>query len=126
MHEERRRLEDAPPLEDLAKLAQEKPDDIEAQRQYGWALYAETRFQEAVEVLKAAAEKDPHNPETQYALGLASKQAGENELAKKAFRATLDNIGKLESKTRATMMGRLAQGNLNYLTEGRWKIPERV
>lgn len=126
MHEEPRRLKDAPPVEDLAKLAQENPNDIEAQRHYGWALYAEMRYLDAVKVLKLAAEKNPQDPETQYALGLASKQAGDNELAKRAFRATLDNIEKLESKSRATMMGRLAQGNLNYLTEGRWKTPELV
>lgn len=122
MNEEPRRLKGAPPIEEIAKSAQENPDDIEAQRQYGWALYAEMRYQDAIEVLKKAAEKDPQDPETHYALGLASKQGGQNELAMQAFQATLENLGRIESKPRATMMERLARGNINFLKEGRWTI----
>lgn len=123
MGEVARRLKDAPSIEELARLAQESPQDVGAQRQLGWALYADERYQEAVDVLESAAKLDAQDPETLYPLGLANRQAGNQPQAIEAFQATIDHLERIESKTRANMLGRLARGNLNFLNEGRWTVP---
>lgn len=121
MDEKPKRTEEAPGLKELERRALENPDDVAAQRQYAWALYAAMRYDEAVELLKKMAERMPTDPETQYALGLSSREAGDVETARNAFQAALDHVDSLESDARATMMRRLAQGNLNFLSKGSWK-----
>lgn len=121
MNEQPSRFEDSPELEEFERQAKENPDDLTAQRQYAWALYAAMQFDEAVKLFKNLAEHSPADAEAHYALGLASREAGDVETAKRAFEAALDHVDGLESEARATMMRRLAEGNLSFLAKGSWK-----
>lgn len=61
----------------------------EASAYKGASLLKAGQYEEAVEVLEAAAEKSPDNPKIQYNLGIAAYRFGEPELAIRSFQNAL-------------------------------------
>jgi tetratricopeptide (TPR) repeat protein len=117
-----RLVQGAPTLDDLRARVQDEPGALEPMRALGWALYGLERYQEAVESLREAHRKYPDDAETGYALGLALKQVGEDQEARKAFETVLDHLDTLEGDIRSDMMKKLAKGQINVLDHGSWDI----
>lgn len=115
-------VEAAPTLEQLEQAARENPNDLDAHRRYGWALYGVHRYEEAIQVLDAAREKHPSDAEILYALALSLKQAGDKVRAAQMFRQVIDHLDTIENPTRASMLKRLSLGNINYLERGTWDL----
>lgn len=114
--------ESAPSAEELEASLKSPPDELEPLRALGWDLYGVERYQDAVDVLKRAHDRFPADAETCYALGLALKQAGDEQAARQAFQAALDNLADQEGVVRADMMRKLAGGQINLLDHGSWDI----
>jgi len=86
----------------LAQTAKEQaPDDPRISDTLGWILYKRGVYQRALVLLKESAAKLPENPQVQYHLGMAYRQAGDKENARKALEVALKSpegfIGKDEA-----------------------------
>ena len=70
----------------LAQIAKEQaPEDPRISDTLGWLLYKRGVHQRALGLLKESATKLPDNPQVQYHLGMAYRQAGEKDNARKAL-----------------------------------------
>lgn len=117
------RLEEgAPGIDELRQRANQAPDELEPQRELGWALYGLDQTDEAIEILSALQNKYPDDVETSYALGLALKRAGRKQEAGQAFQRALDNLDSIENPARVEMLGKLTRGQINLLDHGSWDI----
>jgi cytochrome c-type biogenesis protein CcmH/NrfG len=96
----------------IAELEQEvrsKPSDVDLQRRLGWAYYGKGRFQDARRVLDEAASIAKQDIEVLYALGMASKMAGEKQAARKVFEALREIPLGPEDDARRAMLKRMAE-----------------
>ena len=66
----------------LEKAVKLKPDDAEILMNYGYTLYLDRLFSEAIEKLKKAIDIQPDYPEAHYNLALSYKATQKYELAR--------------------------------------------
>ncbi|MGB9596664.1 MAG: tetratricopeptide repeat protein [Candidatus Poribacteria bacterium] len=74
----------------LAKAIQMLPDDAEVNMNYGYTLYLESKFNEAIKYLKKALEIQPNYAEANYNIGLAYSRIGEYKLAKQHWEKVIE------------------------------------
>jgi Flp pilus assembly protein TadD len=101
------RLTSLPPAEERAEAAGLRE---------GWRLYGQGDLQNARRVMMPGAAKSPDDPEPAYLLGMIFKAQGDRELAIRAFTAVTRTVGNISDPTRAAMIRRLAQTNLELLS----------
>jgi Flp pilus assembly protein TadD len=71
----------------LAQTAKEQaPDDPRISDTLGWILYKRGVYQRALALLKESAAKLPDNAQVQYHLGMAYRETGDKDSAKKALK----------------------------------------
>ncbi|HET7009601.1 MAG TPA: tetratricopeptide repeat protein [Anaerolineales bacterium] len=92
----------------------------------GWSNYAAGDFDEAILQFEAARRLTPDDPEPAYGLGLSFKMFGRKQQAAVAFREAAALADRLENRTRATMLRRLALAHVNHLERGQWDLEREV
>ncbi|HEX9798353.1 MAG TPA: tetratricopeptide repeat protein [Anaerolineales bacterium] len=123
MTEAERVVEGAPSIEALEAQARQKPDDIGALRELGWAHYGRGQTEQAIEVFRRATERFSEDSESFYGLGLSLvKLGGQEQAATQAFEQAVQLADSIPGKIRAEMLRKLAQGHINQLDHGSWDI----
>lgn len=103
-------VEDFVGIEELEKLAQEKPDNVDIQRRWAWSLLRTNHAQRAKEVLESAAKKAEKDPEIWYALGVVLMKVNETKDAKDAFAKVTSLLEKRVGESpRLTMLNHMAR-----------------
>jgi tetratricopeptide (TPR) repeat protein len=92
----------------------------------GWLFYARQKFDLAIADFKNAVEKDPKDPDTWYALGLALKGAGSVQQALDTFSKMDPLIADMQDHQRATIISRLVHGQINQIKTGNWNLEKEV
>ena len=93
---------------ELARKARElDPVSPEIADTLGWLHYRRKEFAPALELFKEASGKSPRNAEILYHLGLASRELGQNDLARAAFERAQKLPGEFPGK--ADLSRRLAE-----------------
>lgn len=95
-----------PNIDEIRLEAQTKPEDLEAQYRYAWALLNLGRNEEARAVFESGRSRWPDAIEFLYGLGMVGKAAGDKQLASTNFSLA---AGKEASDVRGTMLKRLAE-----------------
>jgi Tfp pilus assembly protein PilF len=90
----------------------------------GWHHYAQNEFDQAEEDFKKSLEITPHNADTMYALAMTQQAARRSQDAVQTFQKVIQLIDmyKEEDPVRALMLTRLANGHINRITTGDWKL----
>jgi Flp pilus assembly protein TadD len=122
MDDRPRLAEGAPTIDELKAAFEADPGNREAASRLGWELYGLRHYKAATEVLEAAHNLAPDDPEIAYVLGLSLKHLQETDRARKAFESAAKHADKLENKLRATMLTRMAHGQINFLKSGSWNL----
>jgi hypothetical protein len=98
-----------PPLERSAKVAEVLPQDPKAQLNYGKALHAAGRLEEALRKYEFAVSRDPSPAEAEFCLGLAWKDLGDLDRAQEHYERSfgLDpKNGKCESNLAGILLAK--------------------
>jgi tetratricopeptide (TPR) repeat protein len=95
-----------PNMDELKLQAQSKPDDLESQYRYGWALLNLGMIQEARNVFENGHSHWPDSIEFIYGLGMVWKTSGDMQQAKANFNLVLE---KEAVNVRGTMLKRLSE-----------------
>jgi tetratricopeptide (TPR) repeat protein len=86
----------------LAQSAKEQaPEDPRISDTLGWILYKRGVYQSALALLKESATKLPDNPQVQYHLGMAYRQVGERDNARKALQLAVASAETFAGKDEA-------------------------
>ena len=93
-------------IDEIRLEAQSKPEDLEAQYRYAWALLNLGRYDEARAVFENGRSRWPDAIEFLYGLGMVGKAAGDKHLASSNFSLAAE---KAVSDARGTMLKRLAE-----------------
>jgi Flp pilus assembly protein TadD len=93
-----------PPLERTAKVAEVLPQDPQAQLDYGKALHAEGRVEDAIGKYEFALNKNPSLTEAEFCLGLAYKDLGELDSAAEHYKRALI-LDPKSAKTESNLAG---------------------
>ncbi len=72
-------------LDELKLQAQSKPDDLDSQYRYGWALLNLGQVQEAKSIFEYGHSHWPDSIEFLYALGMVGKASGDTQQARAHF-----------------------------------------
>jgi tetratricopeptide (TPR) repeat protein len=113
--------------EEIINLDPEHMDAIESKDfvSRGWAHYSRGNYEKAIMDFTIALEKEI-NVDYYYALGLALKENGNFTLAIEKFECGLKLLVKLEDQTRAHMLKRLSDGQINLIKEGDWNLEKEI
>ena len=84
----------------------------------GWRLYGLGELDQARRLILPVAARSPDDPEAAYLLGMIFKAQGDAGSAAKAFAAASHSAGDQPDRTRAEMLQRLAQVNIELLGTG--------
>lgn len=90
----------------------------------GWGHYSKKEFFRAEADFQKALELSPNSYDTEYALGMVLQASNRQPEAIRAFEKTitmLENVPE-EERVRAHMLTRLANGHINRMKTGDWKI----
>src|SRR5215470_933234 len=86
----------------LAQTAKEQaPDDPRVSDTLGWILYKRGIYQRSLALLRESAAKLPDNAQVQYHLGMAYRQVGEKDNARKALRIAANSTEVFAGKDEA-------------------------
>jgi tetratricopeptide (TPR) repeat protein len=102
------------------------PKDNEGLVQRGWLYYSKQSFNQALDDFSNALNKDPDNPDTIYALGLAYKASGAAQKAIETFEKVLLHLDKYQDAVEARMLLRLVHGHINQLKDGDWNLEKEI
>jgi len=91
----------------------------------GWLYFSRQQYAEAKADLETALSLEA-NVDHYYTLGLILRALGENEQALAAFEHCLAKIGEIAESQRATMLRRLATGQINMIKTGDWNLEKEV
>ncbi len=92
----------------------------------GWLFYSHQNYEKAANDFRHILEKDNHEVDAWYGLGLSSKFAGSTGEAVERFNKVLGLISTLEDKQRANILDRLAKGQINQIQTGDWDLEKEV
>ncbi len=85
----------------LAKTLKMLPDDAEVNMNYGYTLYLDSKFNEAIKYLKKALEIQPNYAEANYNIGLAYSRIGEYKLARQHWEKVIEQAPDSPMATKA-------------------------
>ena len=103
-----------------------KPDDVQTQLEYGWALYGHGRFEEAERAFVRCTSIAPGEPDVHYGAGLVLKALGRKEAALEEFDRAADVALRHPDRVRGQMLHRMAVGHANFLRSGDWNLEKEV
>jgi len=100
------------------------PQSAEEFVQSGWNHYSKKEYYRAEADFQKALELSPDHIDTLYALAMTFQTSGRQQEAIHTFERVLKGLAQLEEvdKVRAHMLGRLAQGHINRIKTGDWKL----
>jgi tetratricopeptide (TPR) repeat protein len=84
----------------------------------GWRLYGLGELDQARRLILPVSARSPDDAEAAYLLGMIFKAMGDPTSAIKAFAAAKQSVDLLPDRTRAEMLQRLAQANIDLLRTG--------
>jgi len=102
------------------------PNSGEAHSNLGWGFYGQRQYAEAIQEFRHALSLDRNLIDAHYGLGLALKESGAGAEAVPTFETVLALAPQLENAVRATMLSRLAQGHINQIKIGDWKLDKEL
>ncbi len=92
----------------------------------GWLYYARKQFELAQSDINQVLQNEPNNVDGWYVLGLTLKALGKTQKAVDAFSRIDSVINEIDDHQRATIISRLAHGQINLLTTGNWNLEKEV
>ncbi len=100
------------------------PRPADALIESGWSHYSKQEFSQAEEDFRKAADLEPENLDTLYALGMSQQADGRKEPAIATFETVIQQLEarKAEDPVRFLMLTRLAHGHINRMKTGDWKL----
>ena len=110
------------PLEDYRQAAAANPQSAAAHANLGWGFYGADKLDQAVTEFNEALRLEPGHFEALYGLGLARKCSGTKAEAVSAFTAAIEQLPKIEDRTRSDVLRRLARGQISIIQTGEWKL----
>lgn len=115
------KVEEAAPQPE--KLNPQTPAEFTAR---GWIYYSQKKYAQAISDYRMALESEPENADIYYALGLALKASGATAEALDAFHKIDAVLSKIEDRQKATIVSRLAHGQINQIKTGDWNLEKEV
>lgn len=119
-------IEETNSLEAMQEELKRNPDEVKSYLRLGWAYYASAQFDKAAAIFSDAKDRFREDVEVLYALALALKRHGETDKALAYFRKVTLLAEKLENRSRAGMLRRLAIGHANVIAEGDWNLSKET
>lgn len=92
----------------------------------GWLYYSHQKYEQAEADFRLILQKDGTNVDAWYALGLTLKALGRSQQAVDAFTQIDRYINLIEDSQRATIISRLAHGQINQITTGSWNLEKEI
>ncbi len=92
----------------------------------GWLYYSHKKYELAEADFNLVLQKEPFNADAWYALGLTLKGLGDTQKALDAFAKIDGVITQIEDHQRATIISRLAHGQINQIKTGNWNLEKEV
>ncbi len=102
------------------------PQDAQAAIGLAWALYAAGDYEESEAAFSQAGMLDPGDVEPAYGLGMTRRQRDDKQGAIDAFEKAMRLADRLQDRTRAQLLQRLAKGHVNFLRGGDWDLEREV
>jgi cytochrome c-type biogenesis protein CcmH/NrfG len=121
-----RRRQPATLVERMRERLAAKPQDAQAAVDLAWAYYAAGEYQESEAAFAQASTLDPGDVEPAYGMGMARRQRGDKAGAMQAFERALRLSDRVQDRTRAQLLQRLAKGHINFLRDGDWDLEREV
>jgi Tfp pilus assembly protein PilF len=116
-----KQIGDEKPIEPTEPSA---PRTADAMIESGWSHYSKKEYFRAEDDFKKALEMDPNNADVLYALAMSQQASGQIKEAISTFENMIQylEIHKAEDPVRSLMLTRLANGHINRMKTGEWKI----
>lgn len=92
----------------------------------GWLFFSNHKYDRAVDDFRHILDVDKNDLDAWYGLGLSLKAAGSSDEAVEAFNHVLGLISVIENKQRASVLERLAKGQVNLIRTGDWNLEKEV
>lgn len=92
----------------------------------GWLYYSGKKYELAETDFNLVLQKEPANVDAWYALGLTLKAMGDLTKALDAFSKIDGVIRQIDDHQRATIITRLAHGQINQIKTGNWDLEKEV
>ncbi len=92
----------------------------------GWLYYSKKKFELAESDINKVLQNEPANVDGWYVLGLTMKAMGQNQKAIEAFSKIDSIVAEIDDHQRATIISRLAHGQINQITTGNWDLEKEV
>jgi len=92
----------------------------------GWLYYSHKKYELAETDFNLVLQKEPANVDAWYALGLTLKLMGDSQKAVDAFKKIDNVIAEIDDHQRATIISRLAHGQINQIKTGDWNLEKEV
>ncbi len=92
----------------------------------GWEYYSGKKYELAETDFNLVLQKEPSNVDAWYALGLTLKAMGNLPKALDAFGKIDGVIRQIDDHQRATIITRLAHGQINQIKTGNWDLEKEV
>ena len=103
-------------IDELEKMAQAEPGNVEIQRRWAWSLLRTNHAQRAREVLEGVTNKAAQDPEVWYALGVVLLRVNETSSAKDSFNKVTTLLAERATESpRLTMLNHMAETHLRML-----------
>ena len=90
----------------------------------GWSHYSKKEYFRAEDDFKKALDIDPDNTDIMYALAMSQQASGRLKEAIGTFEDVIKllEVNKIDDPVRFLMLTRLANGHINRMKTGDWKI----
>lgn len=102
------------------------PQTMEDFLERGWLYYSLKKFDPAEADFDRVIQQEPANVEGWYGLGLTLKAMGKAQKAIEAFSRVTAEISGIDDRQRATIITRLAHGQINQIRTGNWNLEKEV
>ncbi len=100
------------------------PQPADAMIESGWNHFSKKEYFRAEDDFQKAFDIDPDNADALYALAMSQQASGRIKEAINTFENVIQylEIHKTEDPVRALMLTRLANGHINRMKTGEWKM----
>ncbi len=102
------------------------PQSMEEYLERGWLFYSLKKYELADSDFNLVLRNEPGNIDGWYALGLTLKAMGDAQRAAEAFSRIDSLIGGIDDHQKATIITRLAHGQINQIKTGNWNLEKEV
>jgi tetratricopeptide (TPR) repeat protein len=114
------------PVDNVLDPDKMDPQTNEEYLERGWLYYSHEKYERAEADINAVLQNEPDNVDAWYALGLVWKAIGNLQRAVEAFSKIDSVIAEIDEHQRATIISRLAHGQINQIQTGNWDLEKEV